>query len=538
MIKSGSIKFFVFLFIILLVSCKTIKQPESVVSPLDYTADDVVKNEIENIRRIKKDNPVHALWRASFLKQDDLLEECSLEVKKELKTAIENKDYYEALRLAKSLNALNIPLESDYLSLIDSAFIKDVPGLTGDKKNSPRTISDCINATVTVWVDKGLKVEKGAGVRDVVLGSGFFIDKRGYIITNYHVIQDMVNPDYRGAKTLYVIQPEDTEEKIPAVVQGYDKALDLALLKTEINPEFVLELGSSSDLSIGDKINVIGTPVGLEGTITSGIISSINRKLTTMGSVFQIDAAVNSGNSGGPMIDKDNKVQAVVFAGMLQFQGLNFAIPVEYLKHELPLLYNGGEVRHTWLGVFGHDYKVKGKAQGLEIYYTMPGGSAHFAGLKDGDILKEIDGNKISCLEDLQHVFLRYMPGTIVKCKYEKADGKKMEAALYLEKRPDAPAKTFFESDLMSDSFIPLFGIGMTPVDNKSKPSFTVNRVIKGTIADEMGFSVSDPVTIQNVVYDDETKYIIAQIYVRRRSKGFLDIGLTVGASYDNPYYF
>jgi len=72
MIKSGSIKLFVFLFIILLVSCKTIKQPESVVSPLDYTADDVVKNEIENIRRIKKDNPVQALWRASFLKQDDI----------------------------------------------------------------------------------------------------------------------------------------------------------------------------------------------------------------------------------------------------------------------------------------------------------------------------------------------------------------------------------------------------------------------------------------------------------------------------------
>ena len=97
-------------------------------------------------------------------------------------------------------------------------------------------------------------------------------------------------------------------------------------------------MGSSSDLEIGDKISAIGTPVGLEGTLTSGIISSFDRKLLALGNVFQIDAAVNSGNSGGPLIDKNLKVQAIVFAGMLQLQGLNFAIPVEYLKQELGIL--------------------------------------------------------------------------------------------------------------------------------------------------------------------------------------------------------
>ena len=78
-----------------------------------------------------------------------------------------------------------------------------------------------------------------------------------------------------------------------------------------------------------------------------------------MGKVFQIDAAVNAGNSGGPLIDSNRRVQAVVFAGMLQYQGLNFAIPVEYLKQELPLLYKGEELKHNWLGAYGHTKRIK-----------------------------------------------------------------------------------------------------------------------------------------------------------------------------------
>lgn len=521
-----------------LAACKSIKQPESVITQLDYTKDDVVNSEIENIKRIKKENSVQALWRASFLGKKDIIDMCASSVEEELKQAIKNKDYFEAYRLIKSLKAVDYPVSADYQKTIDSSFLKDVPGLTGDNKRKPVSINDCINATVTVWLDKGWKVQNGAGIADIVIGSGFFIDKRGYLVTNYHVIQDAVNPDYKGVKKLYVVQPEDTEEKIPAVVIGYDSAMDLALLKVEIVPDFVFDLGESSDLSIGDKISVIGTPIGLEGTLTSGIISSINRKLTTMGSVFQIDAAVNSGNSGGPMIDKNNKVQAIVFAGLLQYQGLNFAIPVEYLKQELPLLYNGGEVKHPWIGAFGHDYKVKGKTTALEIQYVMPGGSAHFANLCESDLIKEIDGTAVKSLEDFHYLFLKYTPGTIVECKYETHEKETKKTLLYLDKRPQSPARAFFQSDLMSDSFIPLYGIQMAPINNKSSPSFTITKIIKGSVADEMGFSAGDPVTIVDVTFDDERKYVITKLYVKRRSKGYLDIGLSLGASYDNPYYF
>ena len=525
-------------FLLIFTGCKSIAQPDSVAVTLDYTKDDVVNSEIENIKRIKKDNPVQALWRSTFLNRKDVTDECILAVQEELKTAVTNKDYFEAYRLMRSLKAVNAPVSKEYEKAVDSSFMKEVPGLTPDEKRKPVSITNCINATVTIWVDKGWKVKNGAGIADIDIGSGFFIDKRGYLVTNYHVIKDFVNPDYKGAKKLYVVQPENTEEKIPAVVVGYDSALDLALLKVEIVPDYVFELGASSDLEIGDKISVIGTPLGLEGTLTSGIISSINRKLTTMGSVFQIDAAVNSGNSGGPMIDKNNKVQAIVFAGMLQFQGLNFAIPVEYLKQELPLLYNGGEIKHPWIGAFGHDFKTKGKSTALEIQYVMPGGSAHFAGLKDSDLILEIDGIPVKSLEDFQYLILTYTPGTIVECKYETADKQTKKTLLYLDKRPVTPVKAFFQSDLMNDSFIPLFGIQMLPINNKSSPSFTITKIIKGSIADEMGFSSGDPVTVQDVTFDDEQKYVIVRLYVKRRSKGFLDIGLTIGASYDSPYYF
>lgn len=526
------------IFINLFFSCTSIKQPQNIPEPLDYTNEDVINNEKDTILRLLEIKSVQALWRSYFLNDDALFDKCSEQVLLELDNALEIKDYYEAYRLYTSLCAVGYSFKKDYSVLLQKKYIEEVPGLKKTEKLYPKSIKNCVDATVTIWVDKGFKVENGNAVLDVNIGSGFFIDSRGYIITNYHVIESMVNPDYKGAKNLYVIQPSDTEEKIPATVVGYDSVVDLALLKVDINPEYVFDLGSSSDLEIGDKISVIGTPIGLEGTLTSGIISTLNRKLTIMGSVFQIDAAVNSGNSGGPMIDEKFKVQAIVFAGILQYQGLNFAIPVEYLKQELPLLYNGGNISHTWIGAFGRDYKVKGVSKGLEIQYVLPGGSSHFAKLQEGDLIIEIDNNKVETLEDFQYALLKHLPGTIVKCKYIDSNKKEKTTLIYLDKRPENPAKTFFESDLMSDSFIPLFGMQMTPIDNKHTRSYVITKIIKSSTSDEMGLSVTDPVTVQEVIYDDKNKYILAKIHVKKRTHGNLDFSLILGASYDNPYYF
>lgn len=526
-------------FCILLAGCKSIHQPDSVVQPLDYTKDDVISNEKKNILRLQQVESVSALYHAYFLNDKETLENCIAFIKQQIQNEVEAKNYFEASRYLKSLESVGCENLQDIKKSVNSLITFELPGTQIPSNKKPKNIQNCIDATVTIWVDKGLKVSNGAGMNDFVIGSGFFIDNRGYLITNYHVIQDLVDPTYEGYSRLYIKLPGDTETKIPASVVGYDSVLDLALIKTEITPPYVLSLGSSSDLTVGDKISAIGTPIGLEGTLTSGIISSVDRKLTTMGTVFQLDAAVNSGNSGGPLIDQNMKVQAIVFAGMLQFQGLNFAIPVEYLKQELPLLYNGGQIMHTWIGAFGHTKKVKGQKDSVEIQYVMPGGSAHFAKLKDGDCILEVDGTSVKCLEDFQMAMLKYLPGTIITCKYKDGnDGKIKNTVLYLDKRPENPSVKFYESDLINDSFIPLFGMQMVPSSTTNRKSYTITKVIKGSVADEMGFSEEDPVTIQDIQIDYRNKRIIAQVYVKRRTKGFLDITMLVGVSFDSPNYF
>lgn len=521
-------------------SCKSVKLPENVEKPLDYTDEDVVKNEIKNITTLLETLPVKALWRACILGDEEVIKKCREAVETQLALAIQEKRYYDAARFEKSLASVGFAVDDEEIkSALDGAdSTYDVPGFTVDESLLPQTINDCINATVTVWVDKGLKIKDGSGYADVVIGSGFFIDKRGYLITNHHVIKDLVDPKYEGFSRCYVKLPSDMETKIPAKIVGYDSAVDIALLKIESAPQFVFELGSSSDLAVGDKVSAIGTPIGLEGTLTSGIISSTDRKLNTIGNVFQLDAAVNSGNSGGPLIDENRKVQAVVFAGMLQFQGLNFAIPIEYLRQLLPALYEGGEVQHCWIGAFGHTKKEKNKKIGLEVQYVMPGGSGAFSGLKEEDVIITADKKEITSVDDFQYLLMGNQPDTIVECTYKDNEGELHTIPLYLEKRSANPVQKFFYSDLPEDSFIPIFGMKLSHSSTINRKSYTIVKIYSGTSADEMGLSENDPVTIQEYKFDYENEYFLALLQVQRHKRGFIDVMLTMGATFDSPYYF
>lgn len=527
-----------FIFSLIFFSCASVKQPKEVFKPLDYTNDDVVNAEIERINNLKTTEPVKALWRAILLQNDDVVKECQEIVKNQYDFALEEKKYFEARTYYISLKNSSWNFEKNEEEKLKALFVQDVPGFSVNSQKLPKNLSDCLNATVTIWVDRGVKIENGAGYADIVLGSGFFIDERGYIVTNHHVIESLVNPKYEGYSRLYIKLLSDSDTKIPAKVVGYDSKLDLALLKVEIKPEIILSLGSSSDLNIGDKISVIGTPLGLEGTLTSGIVSATGRKLLTLGDVFQIDAAVNSGNSGGPLIDENMKVQAIVFAGILQYQGLNFAIPVEYLKQELPILYNEDEVLHPWIGAYGHTKKSGNKKVGLEIQYTMPGSPSYLSGLKSGDVITKIEDSNITSLEDLQLVFMSYQPGTMVKITYLENGGNEISKCIYLEKRPRDPSIEFYKSDLISGSFIPLFGMELASSSSMNHKEYVVRNVIKGSSADELNFSENDKITVQNVVLNDENSIVFAQIYAQRKKKGFLDVTMILSTSYDSPYYF
>ena len=521
-------------------SCRSLKQPKSVEEPLDYSNAELVKNEIKRINQMKESEPVRALWRSILLADQTVIENSVLYLEEQIGQALENKDFYTAKKYYCAIETAGFKSEKYSEEEINALFASDIPSYNVGKSDSPtpKSISDCMEASVTIWVDRGIKVENGAGYADIIIGSGFFIDERGYLITNYHVIDSMVNPKYEGYSRLYIKLLDDPDTKIPAKVIGYDQLLDLALLKTEITPKYVMKLGSSQNLQIGDKVSAIGTPLGLEGTLTSGIISSVDRKLLSLGNVIQIDAAVNSGNSGGPLIDSSLNVQAVVFAGMLRFQGLNFAIPIEYLKQELPLLYTQGEIIHPWIAAYGHTKRNGKNKVGLEIQYVMPGGSAFISGLRPGDVITSVSGTPITCLEDFQLFLLGQERESLLLCKCLDSEGKENICYLYLEKRPKEPAREIYNHDFFASSFVPFFGMKMTASSTINKNFFTIDEVLPGSIADELNFSKNDQLTVKDVYFDSENSYLYVSVYTKRRKKGFLDINMMLSSPLDAPYYF
>jgi len=519
-------------------ACSSVKDPENVYEEPDYTLEDVRNTEIKRIEQLLESNNVYALFRASVLGDKETIDKCSGKVKEELKQNLDEKNYFNARRLYSSLVSSGTDC-SAFISEKDlnQSCNENVPGLNSVSSKKAVKVSELIKGTVTVWVDKGIKIENGYGYADRVIGSGFFISKDGYIITNNHVIADVVDTKSKNYSRLYIKLAEDSDTRIPAKVIGWDPLVDLALLKAEIDAPYVFNLGSSEELSVGDKIYCIGSPVGLERTLTSGIVSATDRKLFTTGSVLQIDAAVNSGNSGGPCVDVFGNVQAVVFAGMLQFEGLNFAIPVEYLKALLPALYHGGKIVHPWFGCYGHTKKELGKNTGLEVQYILPGSGASRGGLAAGDVITKICGKEVSTLEDIQNILLHNDAKSIIKVEYTRKEEKK-ECIVFLAGRPESPGYTVYTNDVLSKSFTPLFGLNLVSVSSSNKKKYEIKSVIKGSVGDESGFSENEPLDILGIECNSDKTYIQAQVYSKNRKKGYLDVNMVIAAPLDSPYYF
>ena len=179
------------------------------------------------------------------------------------------------------------------------------------------------------------------------------------------------------------------------------------------------------------------------------------------------------------------------------------------------------------------------KKTGLEVQYVMPGGSAALSGLSMGDVITEIDGVSVKTLEDFQIYQLSAQPGTMVNCKYKDiVEGEEKSCLVYFEERPDYPLTLIYKSDFIDNSFIPIFGMQITRSSTESKKIYKITRVIRGTAADEMSFSENDQLGVYAVKFDEENKYIMAQIMIQRRKKGLIDVGMVLTAPYDNPYYF
>jgi serine protease Do len=375
-----------------------------------------------------------------------------------------------------------------------------------------------IKGTVTMWVNRGIKIEKGVGYPDRVIGSGFFIDPRGYLLTNYHVIKSEVDPKYEGYSRLFVRLSDNVNDRIPAKVVGYDTVFDLALVKAEVTPEYVFGGLAAEDVAPGDRIYAIGSPAGLEKTVTSGIVSATGRRFLQIGDTIQIDVPVNPGNSGGPLLNEKGDVIGIVFAGLEQFQGLNFAVPYFWIEKVLPRLFAGGEVAHPWLGM-----ALSETEKGLEVMYAVPESPAWKAGIQPGDILVSVDGSSYKTLRDVQEALLAHDPPSLVRVMTSRG-GEKSEQILCLSPRPKSPIEVALDKDTRDAVLYPLFGLQLEKVSSFLwSTDYVVRKVAKGSTADESGLSENDPLVIQDWRVDKEKGYAILQLSVKKKKSGFIE---------------
>jgi S1-C subfamily serine protease len=217
-------------------------------------------------------------------------------------------------------------------------------------------------------------------------GSGAVIDREGHILTNYHVVED--------AKVIEVTLCRG--KPYPATVVGYDAEHDIAILKIDApaNELFPIEFGSSENLKVGQRVYALGNPFGLEGTITTGIISALNRTLPSrvpgrdLQSIIQTDAALNPGNSGGPLLDTSGRLigmNVAIATKSGQSAGLGFAIPINRIARFVPELITSGKITRPDVGIVA----VMETDKGLQIVGTNEGGPAAQSGLRGWRIVRQ-----------------------------------------------------------------------------------------------------------------------------------------------------
>jgi S1-C subfamily serine protease len=284
-------------------------------------------------------------------------------------------------------------------------------------------------------------------------GSGFVIDTDGHILTNYHVVQ--------GAETIEVTLGDQSRYKAKYI--GADMRNDIALL--QIDPKgrkiATLPLGDSRNLLVGQRVLAIGNPFGFQSTLTTGVVSSLGRTVQTSESTFideaiQTDAAINRGNSGGPLLNSRGEVigiNSAIYAPTGTTAGIGFAIPINTARRAAQDLISTGHVRHATLGAEGRaiwpnlaDALHLGVQQGILIERVVPGGPAAQAGIRGGtrsvlaglqelqiggDVLVAVNGKELASQMDLNLLLNRAGPGDTVTLTIFR-DGKKMDIPVKL----------------------------------------------------------------------------------------------------------
>ncbi len=298
------------------------------------------------------------------------------------------------------------------------------------------------------------------------LGSGFVVSSQGYILTNAHVVYD--NGVKASSVTVVFKGTGSSTTRVKAAIAGIDETSDVALLKVDPAkaPKLVvLQLGDSSKVQAGEAVVAIGNPLGYDFSVTSGIVSATNRNLQSPnGSVIpdgiQTDAAINEGNSGGPLIDSSGKVIGIneqIASQSGGNQGLGFAVPIDTAAKVMAQLKTDGTVSYAYLGVSGQTLSADiakaigvNVSQGVLVADVASGSPAAKAGIKGGsqqtviqgqtyvtggDVIEAIDGTTVTSADDLAAAILQHKPGDTVTVTVLR-DGSTLQLKATLSQRP------------------------------------------------------------------------------------------------------
>lgn len=282
------------------------------------------------------------------------------------------------------------------------------------------------------------RVEVGKSV-----GSGVLFDKKGYIVTNNHVVSGSreVNVSLSNGKT------------VPGTVVGTDPSTDLAVVKIDGAEDLpIAAFGDSGGLQVGETAIAIGNPLGLEfqGTVTVGVISALNRSLEDMDQRFpliQTDAAINPGNSGGALVTADGKVVGINSAKIAVegVEGMGFAIPINQAKGIIEQLISNGKVIRAYLGVYAADkdiamkygYSWEPDRKGVLVMKIASMSPLSLTDIRPGDYITQIGGQEINTIRDMQGIIDQYKPGDRVAVTYEH-DGQEHHADVLLASSPES----------------------------------------------------------------------------------------------------
>ncbi|HXT26045.1 MAG TPA: Do family serine endopeptidase [Candidatus Eisenbacteria bacterium] len=360
------------------------------------------------------------------------------------------------------------------------------------------------------------------------LGSGVIVDRKGFILTNNHVVEQA---------TKIQVQLNGETAKYTAKVVGVDEETDLAVLKIETNKELpVAKLGNSDGVQVGDWVLAIGSPFGLNATVTAGIVSAKDRG--GVGRQFQkflqTDAAINPGNSGGPLVDLAGEVIGIntaIITGSRGYEGVGFALPSSVAINVYNQLIQQGRVTRGSIGVSFQEelgtnaitLKELGAGNGVVIMGVEPGSPAEKAGLKGGDVITSVNGQSVKTGNDLVNPIAQAPIGSKVKIGYVRDRQTKETSAVVEDRTRVFPNSASRQSDSQNDSQPAEFGLrvdNLTPerasrVGMDGQKGVLVVDVDPASFGDDIGFTRGDliaEVNRQPVTSVAEYKAVIGKL--------------------------